>query len=142
MNIPDLSNERITDRADLEGLTDDETILRTPEERAQQALRVTLIAVGLILFMIIATWILRPEGQIVVEHWPNGYTKTETTYRLDGRDREAHGPFRSWHENGRLLSEGQYVAGQPEGEWVFYGPDGERDELQSGTYKDDLRVGP
>ncbi len=134
------SDEGVTGRDDLDGLSDDETILRTPEERAQLALKVALVSAALILFMVFATWFLRPEGQIMIEHWPNGYTKTETTYRSQGRGREAHGAYRAWHENGQLKAKGQFDAGLKDGSWVYYGPDGVPDKKLSGTYREDQRI--
>ncbi|MAE47123.1 MAG: hypothetical protein CMJ86_09560 [Planctomycetes bacterium] len=134
------NDEQITNRDDLDGLTDDETILRTPEERAQLALKVALVSAALILFMIFATWLLRPEGQIMVERWPNGYTKTETTYRSQGGERQAHGAYRAWHENGQLKAEGQHAAGLKEGSWVYYEPNGDPDKNLSGTYRGDQRI--
>lgn len=132
MSSIDRNQDRITESEDLDGLDDDETILRSDEERAKQALRVTLIASGLILLMILAVWFLRPEGQIMVEHWPNGYSKTETTYRTSGRTREAHGSFRSWHENGQLEAKGRFEGGRRVGVWTYFGPDGQRDAVRSG----------
>jgi hypothetical protein len=134
------NDEHISDRDDLDGLTDDETILRTPEERAQLALKVALVSAALILFMIVATWLLRPEGQIMIERWPNGYTKTETTYRSQGRERQAHGAYRAWHENGQLKAKGQLAAGLKEGSWVYYEPNGDPDKKLSGTYREDQRI--
>lgn len=132
MNLSDRNDDRITNRDDLDGLQDDDTILRSDEDRAKQALRFTLIASCLIIGMILAVVFLRPEGQIMVEHWENGYTKTETTYRANGRARQAHGPFRSWHKNGQLQSKGRFKNGIKVGNWSYYGPEGQLDQARSG----------
>jgi len=35
-----------------------------------------------------------------------------------------HGPYHTWHENGRLYIDGSYQKGNRAGIWKFYGPDG------------------
>ncbi len=42
------------------------------------------------------------------------------TYRND----TLHGPYQTWHENGKLYIDGQYDEGRRSGVWRFYGPAG------------------
>lgn len=36
------------------------------------------------------------------------------------------GPYKSWHSNGKVAQEGQYLGGKPTGRWVAYDKDGEK----------------
>lgn len=44
------------------------------------------------------------------------------------------GPWTFWHENGRVRSQGEYVAGLREGPWEFWRPGGQPDASSTGTY--------
>lgn len=122
-----MSNLGPTTRDDLDGLYDDETIVEDPEIRRARNLMLALImALGAIF---IATLIIffRPEGQIVLKHWPNGYRKTQTNFisAPNKEGRLAHGPHRAWHANGALAERGRYERGQPAGVWQYWNERGE-----------------
>lgn len=78
------------------------------------------------------------------ELYQNGKTKMEwnfkselkngeaKSFRTDGKPWSAHtyvndtlqGPYKTWHENGQLYMEGQFVKGKRSGKWTFFNPDG------------------
>jgi antitoxin component YwqK of YwqJK toxin-antitoxin module len=54
----------------------------------------------------------------------NGNPWSLHTYTNDTLD----GPYKTWHENGNLFIEGQYVKGQKAGNWRFFNQNGELDK--------------
>jgi len=42
-----------------------------------------------------------------------------------------HGPYRIYHENGRIRLEGRYVAGEPDGVWRSYSREGKEEDVHS-----------
>jgi hypothetical protein len=110
--------------------------------RAKLVLFVTTIVV---LSAAIAVMLIffQPEGQLLVERWPNGYPKSETRTVQDefGRPLE-HGEHRAWHENGQLAQRGRYERGLRTGKWSFWNQDGLLDAASTGNYQKGLRIGP
>ena len=136
--------DRITFRDDLGGLEDDETIVEDPQRRlAKTILLLTVTSLGTA-FIIILLVFFQPEGVVMTESWPNGYTKTRATYvsATDEDGRVLHGSYRAWHENGQLAEEGRFADGEREGPWLFWGPGGQVDPRFSGTYVRGVRTTP
>jgi hypothetical protein len=121
---PDLVTDRTTDREDLAGLHDDETVLDSPEIRARKLLPVVLTVALCVPLILILGLVLRPEGTLRITRWPNGYKRTEVTYQETPLGLVPEGPARAWHENGHLAEEGLYEAGEPTGPWRLYDQDG------------------
>jgi hypothetical protein len=119
-----MKQDRITERYgrddELAGLEDDDTIVDGPEERARKLAKVVLTALVAVPVTILLVLTLRPEGTPRVTRWPNGYTRTEISYREGRLGRVPHGPARAWHENGVLAEEGRYREGVPTGSWAFF----------------------
>lgn len=66
-------------------------------------------------------------GEIRRETWPNGRPRAEYEVRVGANGRETRaGPYRAWHENGTLASEGVFADDQETGRWKFTHPNGER----------------
>jgi hypothetical protein len=51
-----------------------------------------------------------------------------------------HGPYRAWHDNGRIQAEGGFADGRPDGRWRFFYANGRR--LLDGEYRDGTKQGP
>ncbi len=115
------------ERDDLDGLLDDETLVEDPDIRRAKALLVILILSLVSAFILVLILFFQPEGQILVERWPNGYRRTQTTYvgAPNPEGRIPHGPHRAWHGNGTLAEEGEYEGGQPVGIWSYWDAQGQ-----------------
>ena len=61
----------------------------------------------------------RPPPTVETTRYRDGRTSEEITMRNGVR----HGPARTWHPNGKLASQGNYVLGKREGRFYFYTPD-------------------
>lgn len=113
-------------RDDLDGLFDDETIVEDPNlHRAKAFLFGLVLAAGGIFILIVALF-FRPEGQVFIEHWPNGYRRTQTNYvsAPNQEGRIPHGPHKAWYEDGTLAEQGTYERGEKVGEWRYWDPSG------------------
>jgi antitoxin component YwqK of YwqJK toxin-antitoxin module len=73
----------------------------------------------------------------VREYHPDGSPSAAIAY-ADGLP---HGPQTRWYEGGALQMQGSMERGKRNGQWVYYRPDGSRNEAWSGTYEADVRVG-
>jgi hypothetical protein len=61
------------------------------------------------------------------ESWPDGSPREEYQVERDKQGREVRsGPYRSWHPNGNLASEGVFAQDRETGKWRFFHPDGTR----------------
>jgi antitoxin component YwqK of YwqJK toxin-antitoxin module len=75
------------------------------------------------------------------ETWPDGTLRAEYTLGFDARGQEVkHGPYRSFHPDGTLASEGAFELGRETGPWVRYHANGQR--AAAGSYADGLQSGP
>jgi len=102
------------------------------------------------------------ENKVIEEKYPDGSPKRiciyhgrgenrelirETTYyankqaQMDGtyKDTKRDGEWTYWYENGKLWSEGTFVAGKSEGKRTTYFENGKVRYV--GFYKEDMRVG-
>ncbi len=85
-----------------------------------------------------------------VQGWVGAREETRTSRWADGvpketaafRDGVRHGPCERFHPDGGLRARGTFRDGAMEGEWRFYGEDGELDPARSGIYEGDRRVAP
>ena len=136
-------DDRITFRDDLDGLDDDETLVEDPElRRAKKVLALAVIVVGGIFIALLLVF-FQPEGTRMIERWPNGYPKTETSYirGVSETGRIPHGRHRAWYEDGTLAEEGRYKDGAQVGEWSYWNPLGQLDEARSGRFEAGVRTG-
>jgi len=102
---------------------------------ATMSLLVLAIAILLVFF--------QPDTQVVVTHYPNGYTETETHYVLDAAGQPVEqGRHRRWHPNAKLAEEGRHERGERTGEWRFWNEAGELDLERSGVYRAGERIAP
>jgi hypothetical protein len=60
------------------------------------------------------------------ETWPDGSLKAQGFAAVGPDGPVWEGPFRSWHDNGNLASEGHWQAGQRHGAWHFWHPNGQQ----------------
>ena len=114
-----------------------------PEIRRAKSVLFAATMSILVLVIAILLAFFQPDTQVVVTHYPNGYTETETHYVLDAAgQRIEQGRHRRWHANATLAEEGWYEKGRRVGEWRFWNEAGELDEERSGRYEDGDRVAP
>jgi uncharacterized protein len=73
----------------------------------------------------------------VREYHPDGSPSAVIAYA----DGVPHGPQTRWYEGGAVQMQGSMERGKRSGQWVYYRPDGSRNEAWSGTYEADVRVG-
>lgn len=115
-------DDDLTTRDDLDGLYDDQTIVEDPEIRRAKTVLVALTILCGAVFTITIAVFFRPEGQEVLERWPNGYRKTQTNYisAPNKAGRLAHGPHRAWHANGAIAEQGRFERGIRIGDWKYW----------------------
>ena len=66
--------------------------------------------------------------------------KTEGKEQGSFKNGLREGPWEIYHENVRLNSKGDYKNGKKEGSWVGYLKDGSVRSLDTGTYKDGVKI--
>lgn len=113
-------------RDDLDGLYDDETLVEDPNLHRAKAFLFGLVLALLGIFILILALFFQPEGQVLVEHWPNGYRRTQTNYisAPNAEGRIPHGAHRAWYEDGTLAEQGSYERGEKVGEWSYWDASG------------------
>lgn len=113
-------------RDDLDGLYDDETLVEDPNLYRAKAFLFGLVLALLGLLILVLALFFQPEGQVVLEHWPNGYRRTQTNYisAPNAEGRIPHGPHRAWYEDGTLAEQGSYEHGMKVGDWSYWDPSG------------------
>ena len=85
-------------------------------------MRLALVRLGIAVLMAMQTGASRlPEHRVVVDRWPNGTVRRETTYIGDVLD----GPSRGWYENGAPQFDYAYRDGVSEGEQRQWYPSGQ-----------------
>lgn len=88
--------------------------------------------------------------EVRVERWPDGTTRAEYEVRVEADGRELrHGPWKSWHDNGKPHEEGAFADGLAVGEWLVRWPNGKRRAqgeyvagLREGAWKEHHESGP
>lgn len=101
-----------------------------------------LVAAGLLALLL--------RSSDTIQGWVGAQEETRTSLWADGAPREIaafrdgvrHGACERFHPGGGLRAKGSFRAGAMEGEWRFYGEDGELDAARSGLYEADRRVAP
>jgi hypothetical protein len=121
-----IGEDRISERDDLDQLDDDDTLVEDPDVRRAKTLFALLIVALVSVMTVIVVLLFRPEGQVFIERWPNGYPRTRTTYvgaqNPEGRVR--HGRHQAWHMTGQLAEEGRFEGGERVGEWRYWDAQG------------------
>ncbi len=76
----------------------------------------------------LASWsfvfVLGLAGELRRETWPDGKPRAEYEVELRGGRELRSGPFRAWHENGALASEGSFAQDLETGRWKLFHADG------------------
>jgi hypothetical protein len=90
------------------------------------------------LLAVVAPWL---AAELRVERWPDGTPRAEFEVRVEADGSEVrHGPWKSWHANGKAHEEGAFADGLAEGEWVVRWPNGKR--RAQGSFTAGVREGP
>ena len=90
--------------------------------------------------LLAAALLAAPAPEIRLERWPDGTPKAEYEVRVEADGSEVrHGPWTSWHADGRDHEKGAFTDGLRTGKWTVRWPNGKRREL--GSYEAGLRVG-
>ena len=79
------------------------------------------------------------QAEVVREAYANGKPKVERTVVQEGERSVNHGPFKSWHPNGKVASKGEYESDERVGKWEFRWANGKLRE--KGSFADGLRDG-
>ena len=67
------------------------------------------------------------QGEEVTSHHPNGKKSERKTVLVEPNgEAVAHGPYASWHDNGKKSEKGQYESGLREGKWQGWHPNGKK----------------
>ena len=71
-----------------------------------------------------------------VAYWRNGQLR----FKGDYKNGKPEGSWVYYHDSGQLWSKGDYKNGKKEGSWVRYNEDGSVWSLDTGTFKDGVKI--
>jgi antitoxin component YwqK of YwqJK toxin-antitoxin module len=72
--------------------------------------------------------------------WVSYHDNGKLDYKGTYKDGKQHGPWVWFYDNGQLRFKGTYKNGEWDGPWVTYNKDGTKDKKNTGTYKNGKKV--